>query len=318
MKLKTTLLAVILIFSILVGCNNQSNNEVSNDTNKNIEKGNSLYKEKTNNIDIKISVASVAISQILSEMNQEIVGRPTTKLTLPKQYENVEEIGSSFSPDFEKVLAVGTELLIGDEMFKDKIEKTAKEYGIETFYVNTSTYNSFLTSIEELGKRIGKEKEANDIIKRFKEPLNNSKDINKDLKVAIIFGTSESNMLATENTYVGSLVQAFGVKNIATEIVNDSSSNNPLEVESNGYINLNLEQLLKNQPDLILRFGHGNVEEANKAFEKLFSENPAWKNLNAVKSNKIFDLDSNIFGASANNFVDKALTKIGEILNAES
>ena len=65
MKLKTTLLSVILIFSILVGCNNQSNNEVSNDTNKNIEKENSLYKEKAN-IDIKISVASVAISQILS------------------------------------------------------------------------------------------------------------------------------------------------------------------------------------------------------------------------------------------------------------
>lgn len=317
MKLKTTLLTVILTFSILVGCSNQSNNEVSNDNDKNIEKENSLEKEKANT-DIKISVASVAISQILSEMNQEIVGRPTTKLTLPKEYQDVPEIGSSFSPDFEKVLAVGTELLIGDEMFKDKIEKTAKEYGIETFYVNTSTYNSFLTSIEELGKKIGKEQEANDIIKRFKEPLNNTKDINKDLKVAIIFGTSESNMLATENTYVGSLVQALGVKNIATEIINDSSGNNPLEVDSNGYINLNLEQLLKNQPDLILRFGHGNVEEANKAFDKLFSENPAWKNLNAVKNNKIFDLDSNIFGSSANNSVDKALIELGEILNAES
>ncbi len=317
MKLKTILLTVILTFSILVGCSNQSNNEVSNDNDKNIEKENSLEKEKANT-DIKISVASVAISQILSEMNQEIVGRPTTKLTLPKEYQDVPEIGSSFSPDFEKVLAVGTELLIGDEMFKDKIEKTAKEYGIETFYVNTSTYNSFLTSIEELGKKIGKEKEANDIIKRFKEPLNNTKDINKDLKVAIIFGTSESNMLATENTYVGSLVQALGVKNIATEIINDSSGNNPLEVDSNGYINLNLEQLLKNQPDLILRFGHGNIEEANKAFDKLFSENPAWKNLNAVKNNKIFDLDSNIFGSSANNSVDKALIELGEILNAES
>lgn len=317
MKLKTILLTVILTFSILVGCSNQSNNEVSNDNDKNIEKENSLEKEKANT-DIKISVASVAISQILSEMNQEIVGRPTTKLTLPKEYQDVPEIGSSFSPDFEKVLAVGTELLIGDEMFKDKIEKTAKEYGIETFYVNTSTYNSFLTSIEELGKKIGKEKEANDIIKRFKEPLNNTKDINKDLKVAIIFGTSESNMLATENTYVGSLVQALDVKNIATEIINDSSGNNPLEVDSNGYINLNLEQLLKNQPDLILRFGHGNIEEANKAFDKLFSENPAWKNLNAVKNNKIFDLDSNIFGSSANNSVDKALIELGEILNAES
>lgn len=316
MRLKNLLICSTLISTLLVGCGSQPKQISSNITSQNVESENNT---EINNDevkkDIKISVASVSISQVLAEMNQEIVGRPTTKLTLPEQYVNIAEIGSSFSPDFEKVLAVGTELLIGDYMFKDKIEETAKEYGIETFYVNTSTYDAFLTSIEELGQKIGKEKEAEEIITRFEEPLNNIKDVNKDLKVAIIFGSSESNMLATENTYVGSLVKELGVKNIADEIIN--SGDNILETDSSGYINLNLEQLLKNQPDIILRFGHGNVEEANKAFEKLFTENPAWKNLEAIKNNKIYDLDSNIFGTSANISVDKAFIELGEILNEQ-
>lgn len=249
----------------------------------------------------------------MSDINVDIVGRPTTKLVLPDEYVNVTEIGSSFSPDFEKVLAVGTELLIGDAIFKDKIEETSQEYGIETFYVDTSGYEEFLTSISELGKKIGKEKEATEIVEKFRKPLTDITNINKELKVAIIMGSTESNMLATENTYLGSLVKALGVKNIATEIIN--SGDNPLEVDSSGYINLNLEQLLKNEPDIILAFGHGNMEAAKKAFEQLFNENPAWKNLSAVKNDKVYYLDSTIFGTSANNLVDKALIELGEIFN---
>ncbi|WP_317368089.1 ABC transporter substrate-binding protein [uncultured Tyzzerella sp.] len=316
MKFKKFLLSISLISSILVGCGSTST-EKENKENVKVENN-----ENTDNTDTpqqnveqqkKISVASVAISQILSDMNVDIVGRPTTKLTLPNEYLDVAEIGSSFSPDFEKVLSVGTELLIGDTMFKDKIEKTAQEYGIETFYVDTSTYEEFLSSIDMLGKKIGKEKEATEIIEKFKKPLNDMTDINKDIKVAIIMGSSESNMLATENTYIGSLVKALGVKNIATEVINNGD--NPLQVDPNGYINLNLEQLLKNEPDIILAFGHGNMDSTKKAFEQLFNENPALKSLTAVKNNKVYYLDSAIFGTSANNVVDKALIELGEILN---
>lgn len=169
--------------------------------------------------------------------------------------------------------------------------------------------------IDELGRKIGKEEEATSIIARFQEPLNNLKDINKDLKVAIIFGTSESNMLATEDTYVGSLIKALGLKNVVTEITGSTSLSSEVHETNSSYVNLNLEQLLQNQPDVILRFGHGNIEEANRAFEKLFNENPAWKNLEAVKNGKIYDLDPNIFGSSANNHVDEALMQLGEIFN---
>lgn len=300
---------VVLMFSLFTGCSSNSQQTI-NDTSQNIQ--NDIV---VNDENIKISVASVAISQILAEMDQEIVGRPTTKLALPERYLEVEEIGSSFSPDFEKVLAVGTELLIGDSLFKEKIDATAKQYGIDTFYIDTSTYESFLFGIDELGRKIGKEEEATNIISRFQEPLNNLKNINKDLKVAIIFGTSESNMLATEDTYVGSLIKALGLKNVVTEITGSTSLSSEVNATNSSYVNLNLEQLLQNQPDVILRFGHGNIEEANRAFEKLFNENPAWKNLEAVKNGKIYDLDPNIFGSSANNHVDEALMQLGEIFN---
>lgn len=300
---------VVLMFSLFTGCSSNSQQTI-NDTSQNIQ--NDIV---VNDENIKISVASVAISQILADMDQEIVGRPTTKLALPERYLEVEEIGSSFSPDFEKVLAVGTELLIGDSLFKEKIDATAKQYGIDTFYIDTSTYESFLFGIDELGRKIGKEEEATNIIARFQEPLNNLKNINKDLKVAIIFGTSESNMLATEDTYVGSLIKALGLKNVVTEITGSTSLSSEVNATNSSYVNLNLEQLLQNQPDVILRFGHGNIEEANRAFEKLFNENPAWKNLEAVKNGKIYDLDPNIFGSSANNHVDEALMQLGEIFN---
>lgn len=300
---------VVLMFSLFTGCSSNSQQTI-NDTSQNIQ--NDIV---VNDENIKISVASVAISQILAEMDQEIVGRPTTKLALPERYLEVEEIGSSFSPDFEKVLAVGTELLIGDSLFKEKIDATAKQYGIDTFYIDTSTYESFLFGIDELGKKIGKEEEATNIIAKFQEPLNNLKNINKDLKVAIIFGTSESNMLATEDTYVGSLIKALGLKNVVTEITGSTSLGSEVNETNSSYVNLNLEQLIQNKPDVILRFGHGNIEEANRAFEKLFNENPAWKNLEAVKNGKIYDLDPNIFGSSANNHVDEALMQLGEIFN---
>lgn len=304
MKFKTVS-SIILASFLLFGCSSVGQSSKDNDTNISNVSINQQQKE------IKISVASVAISHVLSELNQKIVGRPTTKLELPTAYVDIPEIGSSFSLDFEKVLSVGTELLIGDYLFKDKIENLAKQYGIDTFYIDTSSYDKFLRDIEELGKKINKEKEASNLVQRFKDPLNNLSSVNKNLKVAIISGTSESNMLATEESYVGSLVKAFGVKNIVNEIMVSDS-----DVQAvNNYVNLNLEQLLVNQPDLILTFGHGNMDEANKSLEKLFEENPAWMNLEAVKNNKIYNLDSNLFGTSANINIDKALTELERIFN---
>ncbi len=80
------------------------------------------------------------------------------------------------------------------------------------------------------------------------------------------------------------------------------------------YLDLSLEQILVENPDIILRFSHGNVEETKKAFDKEFSTNPVWKNLDAVKNGKVYDLDPNIFDVSANLKVGEAIKEIGKLI----
>lgn len=308
MDFKKIILFLTLMSTLLVGC---ATKDVS--TSANEQKIDNLKDEQKPLP--RISVASVSISQVLDAMQIDIVGKPETKLALPERYKNVEEIGTSHSPNFEKILEINTELLIGDELFKDKLDKTAKEYNIDTFYAKTGTYEDFLNTIEELGKKLDKEEEATKVIKSIKESIKKYEGKENDKKVAIIFGTSESHQLATENSYVGSLVKKLGAKNIATIITEKDT--NALADNNSSYINLSIEQILENQPDIILRFGHGNIDAAKESFKKLFDENVAWKTLDAVKNNEVYDLDSSIFGVSANMRISEALEQLGEILYKE-
>lgn len=308
-----------MLLSILVGCGKsyvQSSVKAVEPTEETSENNTEPVDQDTKT-DYKISVSSVAISGVLAEMNQDIVGRPTTKLEIPEQYISTPEIGSSFSPDFEKVLEVGTNLLIGDASFKEKLEKPAAEYGIETFFIGTGTYAEFINGIDQLGEKLNKQSEAKNIIDNLQAPLKEIKASDNIPTIAIIFGSSESNMLATAESYIGSLADAIGAINIADNIAKENSMDTSTAGHggsSQGYINLNLEQILKAQPDIIIRFAHGNVEQTKESFKKLFDESPVWSKLNAVSNNKVFDLDYNIFGVSANLKMGDALRQLGEII----
>ncbi|MDO7203169.1 ABC transporter substrate-binding protein [Paraclostridium bifermentans] len=62
------------------------------------------------------------------------------------------------SPDLEIVASLEPDLFVMDNMFKEKVEESMKEYDLNTFFFDTSTYTSFLSSIEKLGAKIGEEK----------------------------------------------------------------------------------------------------------------------------------------------------------------
>jgi len=115
-------------------------------------------------------------------------------------------------------------------------------------------------------------------------------------------------MLATETSYLGDLLKTVGGTNIATEL--DGSAKSP-------YLQFSLEQIVQTNPDYILRFAHGNLEETKKAFDDAFDKNPAYAELDAVKNNKVIDLDSNVFNVSANLNVSEAIKTLGGILYGE-
>lgn len=271
------------------------------------EVGQEEVKEQT----MKIVSSTVVGAQVMNELGLDLVGIPTTKSTLPEKYLGVTEIGQSFEPNFETVVSLAPDLVVFDGTFKDKVSEQVSQYNLNAFYFDTTSFTNFKNSIVELGKVTEREEKAEELANTLQESVDKvldkaTKD-KEDIKVAIIFGTSESFMLATDTSYIGDLLNTINVENITDTI----------EGVDSGYINFSLEQIVKDNPDYILRLSHGDVEAAKKAFDDEFAINPAWQALDAVKNNKVYDLDSTVFGVSANLNVTEAIEELGNIIYGE-
>ena len=255
----------------------------------------------------KVSVVSATVSatQVLDKLDADVLGVPTTKMDLPEKYKDLPKVGQAMSPDLEIVASLEPDVFVMDNMFKEKVEESMKKYDLNKFFLDTSTYTNFVNSIKKLGAEINQTEEATKLVNELKEV---EKEAVKNKKgeaptVAIIFGGGENFMLATETSYLGDLAKTVGAKNITSNL--DTNVKSP-------YIQFSLEQILEQNPDYILRFAHGEIEQTKKAFDTAFDKNPAYKELDAVKNNKVIDLDPSIFNVSANLQVKEAIKTLGE------
>ena len=313
MKFKHLLSMILVSTTLLVGCQSSKGTEVEEQIPVVDETSSSTkQEEETTDVEkeveeIKVVAATVSATQVLAELNAEVLGVPATSQTLPDGYQDLPQVGQAMNPDLEIVTSLNPDLFIMDASFKSSVEESLTEYGLNTFFFETGTYTAFLNSIKELGNAINRQDEATTLLNQLKqaEEVALANKTEQAPTVAIIFGAGDNFMLATESSYLGDLAKTLGAINIASEI--------DTNIES-AYIQFSLEQILAQNPDYVLRFAHGNIEETSKMFDEAFDKNEAYQQLDAVADGKVYDLDSTIFNVSANLKVTEAITKLGEIL----
>lgn len=83
------------------------------------------------------------------------------------------------------------------------------------------------------------------------------------------------------------------------------------------FVNVNTEVLSELQPDIILRTAHAMPEKVMEMFSEEFETNDIWKHFEAVNNGKVYDLDSKLFGMSANFNYQSALENLQSILYGE-
>lgn len=133
----------------------------------------------------------------------------------------------------------------------------------------------------------------------FREKYQN----NVSPRVLILMGLpGGSYVVATESSYVGDLVKLAG----GTNIYGDGNGED--------FVNVSVEDMLKQNPDLILRTSHAMPEKVMAYFQEEFSNNETWQQFDAVKNNKVFDLNHEYFGMSANFNYQKGLEDLEGIL----
>ncbi|MBS3198813.1 ABC transporter substrate-binding protein [Turicibacter bilis] len=303
MKVKNLLSMILVAGMMLVGCQNDGQDVDQSTENPQPDQA---VQEETLVEEVKVVSATVSATNVLAKLDAEVVGVPTTTQTLPAQYADLPEVGQAMSPDLEIVASLEPDLFIMDSNFQASVEESLSQYGLNTFFFETGSYSDFVNSIKQLGVEINREDEAKKLVSEIEASVTKALEKKGDQSptVAVIFGAGENFMLATDTSYLGDLVKTLGATNITSKLDGDMSS---------GYVQFSLEQILAENPDYVLRFAHGNIEQTKKMFDEAFDANDAYQELDAVKSGKVYDLDPSVFNVSANLEITTAIETLGEI-----
>lgn len=253
----------------------------------------------------RIVATSPATVHIFEKLKVDLVGVPQTSVDqIPQVYKNATVVGSSMNPDIEIIRSLEPTYVFSPISLMPDLKPKYDQANVNYGFINLNNVQGMYASISDLGKLLGREKEAEALVQDYKKFMDDFEGRNKNKKkqkVLILMGLPGSYVVATEYSYAGSLVKLAGAENVY-------KSENREQ-----FVNVNIEDMLKKEPDIILRTAHAMPEDVKKMFAEEFRTNNNWKHFKAVKENKVYDLDHSKFGMSAKFNYKEALVDLEEI-----
>lgn len=254
-----------------------------------------------------VVAGTVSATRILHGLGVTLTAVPQTEKALPEDIAGLPSVGLPMNPDLELVKSHNPDFFITDATLEERLADSLKEQGIETLFLKTSGYSDIIDAISTLGEHFNKQTNAEAMIAHINALEKDALALAKGKEaptVAIIFGTPESFMLATDFSYVGDLAKKLGAVNITSGMDNVRGP----------YVPFSLETLAEMNPDMILRMTHVNPEQSKIMFDNAFDGNAFYSALKAVKDDKVIDLDSNYFGVVATVDCGEAILMMAEHL----
>lgn len=260
--------------------------------------------KKANNGELRIAATSMATVYIMEKLNIDLVAVPDSEIDpMPERYKDVPKVGMAMTPDIEKLKQINPDYVFSPVSLISDLLPKYKAADLDYGFLNLNNTDGMYKSIEDLGKLLNRKKEAKDLIDDYKKFIDDYKEKHKDKKaprVLILMGLPGSYVVATENSYAGSLVKLAGAENV-------------YEGTDQQFITINTEDMLKKDPDMILRTAHALPDQVMAMFKKDFAENDIWKHFRAVKEGKVYDLDHKKFGMSAKFNYKEALNDLDKL-----
>ncbi len=225
----------------------------------------------------RIIALSPAINEIIFTLGHgnKIVGN-TTYCKFPKQSQDIAKVGGYFSPSVEKILNLKPDIVIMQENNLDLSHKLEK-IGIKTKVVKIDTIESIKNTISDLGEMLDNKTKADEIIGEINDSLKSLKGIVENKKIIIPIGY---------NTDLSKEIYVVGQNLYFDDIIEASGNQNALQSSRKGQPVLNMEKILKINPDIVIILSPLMVEKGLSKEELI---NP-WKQLpiNAAKTDAIY------------------------------
>jgi len=191
----------------------------------------------------RIIALSPAINEIIFALGDggKIVGN-TDYCRYPSESNKIPKVGGYFSPSLEKIVALKPDIVIMQEnnaAFDEKL----RSLGLRTMVMKIDSLDSIKKAITDMGKLLHKEPQSGSIIAKIDRSLGGLKGIVKGKKILIPIGyhteLSKDIYITGQNLYFDDIIEASG--NI-----------NAFQSAQKGQPVLNLEKILKLNPDIVI------------------------------------------------------------------
>lgn len=230
--------------------------------------------------------------------------------------EDAVNLGMTKEPSLEKLLEAQPDFIIGSTKTRADMEMldTLQATGIPTAYFEVNVFEDYLELLKLFTEITGREdlyeEHGLNVKAQIEEVMEQSKKRleREEAPKVLVLVASASSIRAknSESGVLGEMLYDLGCINIA------DSDKNILE-------NLNVEYILKEDPDYIFTVqSGGDTEGTEKALAELFGETSAWSMLTAVKEDRVYALDKRLYNLKPNARWGEAYENLERILEHES
>lgn len=285
-KLFLAVTATVLTASMLTGCSSESKTDQPKQaaqTGAEQSVFNVWGETKVQGTPAKVVALDFLFIDELSALGVSPVGLAGTGKTQVPEYlaGKVQEytyVGERKEPNLEIIRSTNPDLIIANpdrhKLIKNELAAIAPTVAFDDLSIK-----EVLKDTETLGKVLGKEKEAKQVVKDLEAKIKDAKSkIQGKPKVLVIGAFEDEFSVWLKESFIGSLMVEIGTEYPfeGTKVENEGSSEVAI---------LTMEKLAEIDPDFI--FVYGDLSK--------WKDNPLYKSLRVVQENHVLEVDRNLW-----------------------
>jgi iron complex transport system substrate-binding protein len=226
----------------------------------------------------------------------------TTYSNYPPEAEHLPKVGSYVRLDLERIVSLSPDLCLA---IKDGNPKEAvirlESLGIPVYAVDPRNLESVMETLIEIGRLLGADGKANQVVSDMRDRIRRVEDRVRQVseRPRVFFQIGVSPIVSVgSNTFIDRLIEQAGGRNVAKGPV--------------PYPRFSKEQVLGLSPEIIII----TTMARTAVFDQLKAEWQQWTDMPAVRSNRIFVQESDLFDRPSPRLVD-ALEVLARLIHPE-
>lgn len=254
----------------------------------------------------RTAVLSESLAQAWLLAGGELAGTSEDAKEILDAHPDMVNLGALKTPSAETLMAEGMELVILSSAIPGhvKLYDTLEKAGIVTAYFDIETFEDYKAMMgiftDSTGNKKLYEENVTSVEKAIEEQI--ARADGSSPKILLLRAYSTGVRAKNSDTMTGKMLLDLGCVNIA------DSDGGLLE-------DLNMEAILVADPDFIFVTTMGSSQEAALSMvDELLASNPAWQGLTAVKDDKFYVLEKELFHNKPNNRWGESYEILADIL----